>query len=226
MNIYIWHGFFKIHLAAGDVPDFSLSLSVEIEKNCLCLSVKDILSVIYGYNYLEHVLHLQTVSELNGYSLGQLVMVALGILKSIVRENQLILSWRRPLSYRTLLLRKLMDWFLYDNGLRHEKVKKKKKSSVKKYYKVHCLQKCYSFCHPQVFCKKGILKNFAKFTEKHQCQRLFFNKVAGLKPTILFKENFWCRCFLVNFVKFQRTPFLYRTPLLGCFCCFLLADTQ
>ena len=37
----------------------------------------------------------------------------------------LTLSWRRSLSYRnqsTDLLRKSMDWFLYDNGLRHEKV--------------------------------------------------------------------------------------------------------
>ena len=36
------------------------------------------------------------------------------------------LSWRTPLSYRnqsTGLLRKSMDWFLYDNGLRHERVK-------------------------------------------------------------------------------------------------------
>ena len=28
---------------------------------------------------------------------------------------------------------------------------------------------------------KGVLRNFAKFTEKHQCQSLFFNKVAGLR---------------------------------------------
>ena len=28
--------------------------------------------------------------------------------------------------------------------------------------------------------KKGVLRNFAKFTGKHLCQRLFFNKVAGL----------------------------------------------
>ena len=37
------------------------------------------------------------------------------------------LSWRRPLSYTNqsidLLLRKSMDWFLYDNALRHERVK-------------------------------------------------------------------------------------------------------
>ena len=38
----------------------------------------------------------------------------------------LTLSWRRPLSYRHQsidFLYKSMDWFLYDNGLRHERVK-------------------------------------------------------------------------------------------------------
>ena len=28
--------------------------------------------------------------------------------------------------------------------------------------------------------KKGVLRNFAKFTGKQLCQRLFLNKVAGL----------------------------------------------
>ena len=35
---------------------------------------------------------------------------------------------------------------------------------------------------PEVFCKKGVLKNFAKFTEKHLCQSLFFNK--GVRPAV------------------------------------------
>ena len=34
---------------------------------------------------------------------------------------------------------------------------------------------------PDVFYKKVVLKNFAKFTGKHPCQSLFFNKCAGLK---------------------------------------------
>ena len=34
-----------------------------------------------------------------------------------------------------------------------------------------------------MFCKNGVLKNFAKFTGKHKCQSFFFNKVAGLRPT-------------------------------------------
>ena len=29
--------------------------------------------------------------------------------------------------------------------------------------------------------RKGVLRNFAKFTWKHLCQRLFFKKVAGLR---------------------------------------------
>ena len=43
---------------------------------------------------------------------------------------------------------------------------------------------------PEVFCNKGALRNFAKFTGKHLCQSL------------------WRRCFLVNFAKFLRTPFI------------------
>ena len=30
---------------------------------------------------------------------------------------------------------------------------------------------------PNMFCKKGVLRNFAKFTGKYLCQSLFFNKV-------------------------------------------------
>ena len=35
----------------------------------------------------------------------------------------------------------------------------------------------------EVPCKKSVVRNFAKFTEKHLCQSLFFNKVADLKRT-------------------------------------------
>ena len=54
--------------------------------------------------------------------------------------------------------------------------------------------------HLEVFCKKGVLWNFAKFTGKQLCQSLFFNKVAG--------NRLWHKCFTVNFAKFLRTPFL------------------
>ena len=38
----------------------------------------------------------------------------------------------------------------------------------------------YRSSRPEVFCKKGALRNFAKFTGKYLCQNLFFNKVASL----------------------------------------------
>ena len=41
----------------------------------------------------------------------------------------------------------------------------------------------------EVFCKKGALGNFAKFTGKHLRQSLFFNKVAGLRPATLLKRG-------------------------------------
>ena len=42
---------------------------------------------------------------------------------------------------------------------------------------------------PGVLCKKGALRNFSKFTGKHLCQSLFFNKVAGLRPATLLKKR-------------------------------------
>ena len=50
--------------------------------------------------------------------------------------------------------------------------------------------------------KEGVLRNFTKFTGKHLCQPLFFNKVAGLRPTTLLKKRLWHRCFPMNFAKF------------------------
>ena len=33
--------------------------------------------------------------------------------------------------------------------------------------------------HQRCSVRKGVLRNFAKFTGKHLCQAVFFNKVAG-----------------------------------------------
>ena len=42
----------------------------------------------------------------------------------------------------------------------------------------------------KVFCKKGVLKNFAKFPGKHLCQGLFFSKVTGLATSVLLVMQF------------------------------------
>ena len=70
--------------------------------------------------------------------------------------------------------------------------------------------------HKRCYVIKGVLRNFAKFTEKHLCQLLFYNKVAGPESATLIKKRLWHRCFPMNFAKFLRTTF-HRTPLNDCF---------
>ena len=44
-----------------------------------------------------------------------------------------------------------------------------------------CNPKLFRISRPEVLYKKGILEDFAKFTGKHLCQSLFFNKFASLR---------------------------------------------
>ena len=62
--------------------------------------------------------------------------------------------------------------------------------------------------HQSFSVRKDLLRNLTKFTGKHLCQSLFFNKVAA---ATLLKKRLWHRCFPVNFEKFQRTPSLQNT---------------
>ena len=55
--------------------------------------------------------------------------------------------------------------------------------------------------------KKGVLRNFGKFTGQHMCQCLFLNKADFVK----IKKRLWHGCFLVNFPKFLRRYFLQNT---------------
>ena len=66
------------------------------------------------------------------------------------------------------------------------------------------LQK-YRSSRLEVFCRKGGLRNFEKFTGKHLCQSLRFNKVAGPRTVTLLKRRFQYECFPVNFSKFLKT---------------------
>ena len=63
---------------------------------------------------------------------------------------------------------------------------------------------------PEVFCIKGVLRNFAKFTRKHLCQR----------PVTLLRKRLWHR-WVRNFLE----HLFYRTPLVAasiyCFCFFV-----
>ena len=72
----------------------------------------------------------------------------------------------------------------------------------------------YRSSRPEVFCKKIVLKNFTKFTGKHQCQSLFFNKVAGLRPATLLKETL-ALVFFCEFCEISKNTFFHRTLLVA-----------
>ena len=61
----------------------------------------------------------------------------------------------------------------------------------------------YRSSRPEVFCKKGVLRNFAKFTRKHLCQSLFFKKEA------------LAQVFSYKFCEIPKNTFLHRTPLVA-----------
>ena len=55
----------------------------------------------------------------------------------------------------------------------------------------------YRSSRREVFCKKGVLRNFTKFTGKHLFQSLFFNKVAGLRPPFYIEHLWWLLLYLL-----------------------------
>ena len=57
----------------------------------------------------------------------------------------------------------------------------------------------HSVCNQLLPYKKDVLKNFAKFTRKHLCQSLFFNKVADLQAQVLSCE--FCESFKNTFLR-------------------------
>ena len=65
----------------------------------------------------------------------------------------------------------------------------------------------------EVFCKKGVLKNFAKFTGKQLCQSLFSNK--DLLHFI--RKDTLAQVFSCEFCKnFKNTIFYRTTPVTAC----------
>ena len=76
--------------------------------------------------------------------------------------------------------------------------------------------KYQNISRPEVFCEKGVVRNFAKFTGKHLCQAFFFNKVAGLRPQLatLLKESL-AHVFSCEFCDISKNTFSYRIPLVA-----------
>ena len=72
-----------------------------------------------------------------------------------------------------------MKKILYSIVGRWHKELKVKEFSVLDYIERLFFNGLFRSSPQEVFYKKDVLKNFAKYTGKHLCQRLFFNIVAG-----------------------------------------------
>ena len=70
----------------------------------------------------------------------------------------------------------------------------------------------YRGSHSGVFCKEGVLRNFATFTGKNLYQSFFFNKVAGLRIPFLIDHLCWLflQRHIQNPVKHLRWSFKQR----------------
>ena len=97
-------------------------------------SLSEILGVLHDKPNFFKILSNRTIDKLTLWLADRTDNVSLGespllkycwITSSLFVKTTLTLLWRRPLSYRnqsTDLQSKSMNWFLYDRGLRHDRV--------------------------------------------------------------------------------------------------------
>ena len=68
---------------------------------------------------------------------------------------------------------------------------------------------CTNPC-PEFFCKKNLLKNFAKFTGKNMPGSLFFNKLADMKPATLLKKEALTQVFSSEVSEIFKNPYFKK----------------
>ena len=74
------------------------------------------------------------------------------------------------------------------------------------------------FCrgsHPDLFCKKRLLKYFAKLTGKHMYRSLFLKKIQDIDLQLSLKRGLCIGFFLWNFKNFSEL-FIYSTAVNRC----------
>ena len=56
---------------------------------------------------------------------------------------------------------------------------------------------------------KKVFLEISQNSQENNCDRYFFNKVAGLRPTTLFKKRLWYRC------EISKNTFFHRRSLVA-----------
>ena len=106
--------------------------------------------------------------------------------------------------------------FLYKHLLNLACLWSRARKKKQKTRNISCCQTTRS-SRSEVFCKKGVLRYFARFTGKHLCQSLFFNKVAGLrlwiyskKITFLFFDMRWIKFLREEHSNYTKKMFIFK----------------
>ena len=81
---------------------------------------------------------------------------------------------------------------------------------INKFHTRYC-SVCYRSSRPELFCKKGVFRNFAKLTGKHLCQSLFFNEVVDQACNFIKKETL-AQMFSCEFCEISNNTVFYRAP--------------
>ena len=68
---------------------------------------------------------------------------------------------------------------------------------------------------PEMFCKRGVPRNFAKFTAKLLRQSLFFNKLQASGLQLNIKKETLIQLFSSEFSEISKNTVLCRTPLVA-----------
>ena len=88
-------------------------------------------------------------------------------------------------------------------------------TNKRKYLKINMYLSQWPDCSEaviqEVLWKKGVFKNFAKFTGKQLCWSLFLKSWRSKACNFILKKRLHYRCFPVNFVKFLKRPILRST---------------
>ena len=107
----------------------------------------------------------------------------LHVKKKLVPDNPM-LFFDKELSKAIMTTTKLRNNFLQKKSEENRKPYAKQRNFCLSFEKDQ--KEIFRSSHRRCSVKKGVPRNFAKFTGTHLYQRLFFNKVAGLRQKILF----------------------------------------
>ena len=102
--------------------------------------------------------------------------------------------------------RKQPAWYICDQSLTRKRKNSWSFTNIQNYKVFAGSRGKYRSIQQRCSVEKCVPRNFTKFTRKHLCQSLFFNKVAGLKPATLLKKVL-TQVFSCEFCEISKNTF-------------------